>query len=245
MFPDGRISLETTGVAATSANGRAIHFSLLQSDFPGCYSSRTEIAQGNPIKSGDPANRTLHPGDDEWFAWEAYFPASYPLTPAWDRVHGSPWGGGMVQWHQAGGCNAPPFNLGVRGGNAAGELFVFYESSPTDCPVGGTQREWYGGTSAPIYHNQWYKFMVHANFETNTTGFFNYYVDLNDGQGMKLRFASPPTYTLYSNALPSQARAGLLNNSGWQTANNQDLYISGYTAATSQAAAAANAFGSP
>jgi hypothetical protein len=242
MFPDSRISLENTGVAATSAQGRAIHFFYAATDYPGCFTGRSELSQGNPTKSGEPAGQLLNPGNDEWFAWEAYFPSDYPLTPVWNQ-HGSPWGGGMVQWHQAGGCNAPPFNMGVKGGASAGNLFVFYNDSPNDCPVTGQQVEKDGGASWPINHNQWYKFEVHANFETSHTGSFQVYVDLNDGQGIKLFFSSPQMYTLYANALPGHARIGILDDSSWAAANDQDLYVAGYTATTTQAAAEANAFG--
>jgi Polysaccharide lyase len=246
MFPDGRIGIGNTGVAASSADGRAYHFFMAATDYPGCYEGRSEIAQGDWTPPGQTQANAFYPGDNEWIAWEAYFPSDYPLDSS-NNPTGN--GGGFIQFHQNGGCNTPPINLGIAPGTntwKGGQIGIQATDAPTDCPVNYSNQIWRDNVApSPILHNQWYRFMVHADFEDTATGFYDVYVDMNDGKGMQLIFSSPRNiYTLYSNALPSHLRIGLTNDSSQANSSNEDLYIAGLTVATNQAAAQANAFGS-
>jgi len=268
--PDNLIRIEngTTLAAAgvpapPAAAGVAIHFTLQPNPVggAGCYSGRTELNQGNPTKSGEPANHQFNPGDNVWIALDSYFPNSYPLNDSY-----IPWAGN-TQVHQKGGCNTPPFGLGIGrnplSGNPGtpnpapdyGHVSLYYNNGPTDCPVDQSAEKYWnpGGNNngqcamgcTSLYHNQWYKAELHVDFELPPNkGSVDVYFDFNQGKGMQKQFSTGPIYTLYSNAYPSFSTIGLLHDTGQTVPSQQDLYIAGYTVATSQAAAEANAFGS-
>jgi outer membrane biosynthesis protein TonB len=233
--PDSLIQLQNPA-GAPAPRGTAYHFTLPAND-TSCYAGRTELAQGDWTPPGQTDNKAFYPGDNVWLAWNVYFPADYPLNnPSID------WGGGMMQIHQNGGCNTPPFGLTFSNSN---HLSLYYTNSPTDCPVVNKLNTYLPlDPSTPFKPNQWYRIMLHVNFEDTGNGSVAAYLDMNDGQGMQLRAQTGPINTIYSNALPSHARVGALWDSGNPSHPGWDLYVADFTVATSAAAAEANAFGS-
>jgi hypothetical protein len=126
-------------------------------------------------------------------------------------------------------------------------MLLYYTNSPTDCPVVNKTNTYIDlDPNVALKNNQWYRIMMHVNFQDTRTGSIQVYSDMNDGHGMQLRTSATNIYTIYSNALPSHARVGALwdDGNGSSTYPGDDLYIADFTVATSATAAEGNAFGS-
>jgi polysaccharide lyase-like protein len=225
-LPDSRITLDTTGFGATSSRGRAIRLQFRAGD-GGCYSGRTELATGDPTAAGKSRFPwTFNRGDEAWIALEAAWPeGSHPA--------------GMIQFHEKDGPGVPPFGGGPqtssRNGRKLGQFkFHLQKNSEPDGPF----REFAVGPRR-VAANTWYKFIFHAKFEEDSSGFL--YIYLARGKDKpKLVYRNPACSLLKTGFAPTHLRIG--NFLGVPARYESVSYIAGFTVATTQAAAEANAF---
>jgi hypothetical protein len=225
-LPDDRITLDGTGFGATSSQGRAIRLQFRAGD-GGCYGGRTELATGDPTatgRSGFPW--TFNRGDEAWIALEAAWPVgSHPA--------------GMIQFHERNGPGVPPFGGGPqpasRNSRKLGRFrFHLQKNSEPDGPF----REFSVGPRS-VAANTWYKLVFHAKFEEDSSGFL--YIYLSAGKAKpKLVYANRACSLLKTGFTPTHLRIG--NFLGVPAKYESVSYMAGFTVATTQAAAEANAF---
>lgn len=239
IFPDGRINMDTTSsIATSSSQGRAIHFFLAKGD--NCYIGRTELLQNAYDYLDNPTNKLFKNGDDIWIAMEFYLPDTYPLNGSAQSA-----GGGAWQLHTYGGCginlgqgsSIGPDSTGIPGQGKYRLRMIADETCNTSYP---------SVYETTVRHNQWYKIMMHVKFENDKTGFFYQYFDKNDGKGMQLVYSCTSCVTNQYNTDDPNGDVGMRSHIGLYPGStvvqDMDLYVAGYTVATSRAAAEANAF---
>ncbi len=215
LFPDGRVSVEHTGIAATSSKGYAIHFQL----FPGdnCYAGRTELTQRRSTTKG----RYYATSKDSWVAAELLFARDFPLYNPNDN------GGTEMQFHDS-GTAASPVGLSV---NNPGKFIVWGEFLP------GHTQVFYRGVVA----NTWYKVVFHIKWSETTTGLVQLFMGVGTHKPT-LRLEDRNVKTLKVGEVPGFATEGYYAATNRTETPHSDNYIAGYNEATTQAAAERYAF---
>ena len=204
------------------------------SDGEDCWGERAELGQNNPTNPALPG-RLFYSGQNRWISFQAYFPDNYQLDDTLGQSTG------LLQLKQE-GADGPPA-LGI--GNGEGYLCMFIVSTwlthyDPHCGDG------YYALGMPA-KDTWIKLTLHVYFSNTDQGFVAVYGDLGDGRGYRLLL--PPVYapTMKSSptgtAIPSGARIGIYRQ--LQIQGTEDLYVDGFTVATSEASANANAFAPP
>jgi hypothetical protein len=210
--PDTRITVVSD---SRFAKGKAIHFHMSPGD--GCYNGRSELALGNPTKSG--GNFPVwEPGAEVWLAWEALFPSTYPWST----------GGSMIQFHERAGAGSPPFGIGSFNGGIG-----IYRKNILGAGTGSAiTRQVIAPKADP---SKVYRFTLHAKFSEGSDGFVTVYIDgsTTPAYDYKGQFGFTTGYH------PTHLRAGLYPGA---TSTPMDIFIGGMTWATTRAAAEANAF---
>jgi hypothetical protein len=187
------------------------------------YGRRCEIGMGNPSKAGFP---TFQSGDERWISFQVYLPDDYPIdTHMWNV---------MFQIHQQGDGGCPPIALSVQDGQ-----FKMFNSA-RNTYVLDTRELW----SAPAQRNHWAKFTLHIkNSPDPKVGFVELFGDL-DGNGEKRLMDKTYTHTMTKDssgaAMVNHARVGIYRNP--QIPGTAHILFDGFTIATDQASAEANAF---
>ncbi len=212
------IKLFTTGtIAEGSAQGRATQYASKTGDI--CFEHpRSEL--GTDGKSASAKNGIYTNGDDVWTAFEFYFPSAAEGKP------GYVWGSGLAQWQDVTlHCN-PPFGFGTN----TEELWMSVERGGcTDKNINKAEKV------GAVVRNKWYKVVVHGVFSTSdTTGKVEVFFD-----GASTPVISVTHHTIHTEGTGSGqdvARTGPYPEVG------TELYIAGYTAASTREKAEDNAF---
>jgi hypothetical protein len=215
MLPDGRISYERTGFAASSSTGGAYHFHLNAND-EGCVAGRSELALGNPERPGFP---TFAEGEEVWVAMEV------AISP--DFAHGS-----LMQIHEQGGGSSPPLGLAMDGYQPV----VHHKTVPG--PGEGSAIE--NTPLSPLTPERWYDLVLRLKFATESpNGLVAIYVG-EKGTEPKLVYEQTNTYLGTSGKLPSHLRVGnYVDGPGPE----QDSWVSSAAIATSRESVEQAAFG--
>ena len=217
MLPDGRISFDTTGFAATSSKGRgAYHFHVSAHD-QGCFGGRSELALGNPERAGFP---TFAEGQEYWLALETAIAANFS--------HGS-----LMQLHERAGPGSPPLKFGMEG------YVPSIDHKTTSGPGEGEAIE--HTPLAPLKPNTWYRIVMHLRFATaSPSGLVAIYTAAREDGAPQLVYERNNVYLGTAGYLPTHLRVGNYVDSDGP---EQDSWLSGAAIATSREAAEHAAWG--
>ena len=218
MLPDGRISFDTTGFAATSSKGRgAYHFHVSAHD-QGCFGGRSELALGNPERAGFP---TFAEGQEYWLALETAIAANFS--------HGS-----LMQLHERAGPGSPPLKFGMEEGYVPS-----IDRKTTSGPGEGEAIE--HTPLAPLKPNTWYRIVMHLRFATaSPSGLVAIYTAAREDGAPQLVYERNNVYLGTAGYLPTHLRVGNYVDSDGP---EQDSWLSGAAIATSREAAEHAAWG--
>jgi hypothetical protein len=226
---DAPPDLAAPGVKRTQASVSQGRFAYAITTKAGddCDGERAELGQGNPSRDGF-EDRLFHDGDERWISFQVRLAANFDVNVDTWRV--------IMQLHQPGGeLGPPPLALQVTDGE-----FVLYKGD-ANVESGDTIPMW----RAPARTGRWVRFTLHVKFSADPdTGFVELWGNPAGGAVRPL-LARTSTYTMKRDAsgvaVPLHARIGIYRNpaGGFGT---ETAYFDGFTAATSRAAAEANAF---
>ena len=223
-------------VGEPASHPNAYHFHL--NDGEECYGPRAELGQANPE---NPAlgDRKFYPGQERWVGFEAYLPNDFQLED------GTGYNTNVMQLKQTGAHGYPAIAME----DGAGYLCLYIDSMH-DLQEDGHCGPGTYDLGRPA-KNAWIKLLIHVYFSGDEAGeqpgFIEVYGDMDDGNGYRLLL--PRVYARTSKLneevagdppLPTQARIGIYRNP--LIKGSEDLYITGFTAATDQASAEAVAF---
>jgi hypothetical protein len=214
MFPDGRIGVERTGIAATSSKGYAVHFQLYPGD--NCYSGRSELTQRR-----SPGRGLFYPGKESWVADEVLFAPDFPLYNAKDN------GGTLMQFHDS-RTGASTVALSV---NKGGKFVVWGEYLP------GHSQVFYTGVVASV----WYKVVFRIRWSEAASGLVQLFMGVGHKKPT-LRLEDRNVKTLRVGEVPGFATEGYYAATNRTETPHSDSYIAGYNEATTRAAAERYAF---
>jgi hypothetical protein len=232
--PDTNSSgIQQVSAPSPVAQGKySYHFQVSNGD--DCYGARAELGENNPTNPALPG-RLFYPGEDRWISFQAYFPDDYQLDDTLGQSTG------LLQLKQE-GADGPPA-LGIGDGEGYLCMFIdstWYQHYDPHCGDG------YYSLGMPA-KDTWIKLTLHVDFSTTNTGFVEVWGDLGDGQGYRLLLTRTyaPTMKVGPNgqAIPSGARIGIYRSLA--ISGTEDLYVDGFTVATDEASADANAFAPP
>ena len=237
LLPDGRVRLETSGIGATSARGRAYRFFMPAGDRT-CYGGRSELAMGNPTRPGFP---TWKAGKEVWIALEVRFGNNYPLTRSVSD------GGGVLQLHERGGPGSPP--LGIHAGSDPafsghvgpnpGYVWVAHK---TDSVAGNHGAYEWTDIAEGVKPGIWYRLLLHVKFSLDSSGFiFAYWGTASEG-APTLKYSRPKAVLGVAGHQPTHLRIGDYPDQRPTVRVEQEEWISGTIIATSREAAEAAAF---
>jgi hypothetical protein len=224
--PDLTSTNRITRTAAVKAQG-TYSYKIETAAGDDCDGERAELGQGNPSRDGF-EDTLFHDGDERWISFQVRLAGNFDVTVDTWRV--------IMQLHQPGGeLGPPPLALQVTGGD-----FVLYKGD-ANAESGGTIPMW----RAPARTGRWVRFTLHVKFSADPdTGFVELWGNPAGGP-VKPVLARTSTYTMKKDArgiaVPLHARIGIYRDpdGGFGT---ETAYFDGFTAATSRAAAEANAF---
>jgi hypothetical protein len=237
ILPDGRVSLEKSGIAATSARGRAYRFFVPAGDRT-CYSGRSELAMSNPTRTGFP---TWKAGREAWIALEVLFGKNYPLARSVSD------GGSVLQLHEFAGPGSPPLAVGAgsdpafsgRVGPNPGYVFVAHKKD--SIPGNHGAYEW-TDIAEGVKPGIWYRLLLHVKFSLDSSGFiFGYWGKASEG-APTLKYQRPNAVLGVTGFEPTHLRIGDYPDQRPIQRVAQEEWISGTTIATSREAAEAGAF---
>jgi Polysaccharide lyase len=218
----GRI---TTVPFAAVPDEHAYRVEIREGDDPGGYGERSELAFGNPERTGFPV---FHEGEDVWIAFQFRMQAPYPLREDhnnWNLI---------FQLHQHGGTSSPPFEI-----DAERNAFVA-TNTPSETQSGGEIGMW------PAEAEKWSKFLLHVKFSSSPQiGFIEIFGELNeDKSGIVPLLPNTKLPTVFQQngvAVPTHARIGTYRGN-WFPRPTAVTYYAGFTVATDRASAEASAF---
>jgi Polysaccharide lyase/Bacterial Ig domain len=198
-------------------------YEFIVHDGDNCYGERAEIGQALPSRTNFSESRLFNEGDDRWISFQVNLGSDYPVnTPNWNLI---------AQWKHLAVPNvvgvSPEVSLEVHNGH-------YYLSNNGNAA-------WMGPTATT---GRWAKFTFHIKFSSNpSVGFVQIFGD-PDGTGVRQllapKYMNTLSHTTGGTPVPGHSRIGIYRNSA--ISGTAHLYYDGYTVATSQAAAQANAF---
>lgn len=219
------VSSDTRATRTTSPVAKGSNaYQFVVTDGDNCYGERAELGQALPSRSNFTDSRLFNQGDDRWISFQVNLGSDFPTrTPNWNVI---------AQWKGLAVANAvqmccPMLAFEVRDGH--------YVLDNMGTSV------W---NSPPAVNGRWARFTFHIKFSTSaSTGFVEILGD-PDGAGFRPLMARRSLQTLnqttMGTAIPSHARIGIYRNAA--ISGTAHLSYDGYTVATTQAAAEANAF---
>ena len=229
-IPDSRISLIGD---SRFAKGVAIHYHMNEGD-KACYSGRSELAMGTKFGTTWPDMITR--GNEGWYAFQVLFPTTYPLNAA--NISD----GGVMQFHGYGGTGNVPFGISAgrvcdgaggsgtphAGGPELGYLHAWVKAGSPEVKTYCLSKE--------IHANTVYDVVIHARFTEESNGFCEVFLNGTRMMDYTGSFGFVPTAN-------SILRSGLYPGTNRSESPAMDLYEAGWTLASTQEAAEANAFG--
>jgi hypothetical protein len=233
-----RVSV-VSDTSSPSPTGRYYRTSITDGDI--CYSERSEIAQGNPVKWTD---RLFSNGQDRWISFAVRLAPNFPTNAArWQT---------LAQWKQTsqygGEDGSPVLAMEQWGGQWRINHTSWDERDQWNASQGSHSHAF-----APAVAGRWVKFSMHVVFAASkSSGVFELYGDMGDGRGWRtlVPFERTPTLKLdtvgtsraaTNTPIPSHTRIGIYRDAASYSANTYADYA-GFNAATTRAAAEANAF---
>jgi hypothetical protein len=198
-------------------------YEFIVHDGDNCYGERAELGEALPSRTNFSESRLFNEGDDRWISFPVNLGSDYPVnTPNWNLI---------AQWKHL----VVPHVVGVSPEVALEVHNGHYYLSNNGNPV------WMGPIATT---GRWAKFTFHIKWSSRpSVGFVQIFGD-PDGSGVRQllapKYMNTLSHTTDGTPVSGHARIGIYRNA--TISGTAHLYYDGYTVATSQAAAEANAF---
>jgi hypothetical protein len=213
----GRSSTRVRQTADLAPPGLARSYLFQLRDGDDCAGERVEIGQANPPKPGF-EDRVFHRGDEVWIGYQFLIPSGrFPTSSTWNCLM-------QIKGEGQGGPLFCPSVLDER-------LELGTISSRDQLSVGGYPL-W--RHDRPLHRDRWIKMLLHIRFDPDPqVGFVEFYADLADGEGMRLRVPRRSLFTMKVRSdgtpTPVHARIGIYRDR--HVVGDAEMYYAGFTVA--------------